>query len=129
VVYNPSGGEIAWWVLPDARVTGSMPGRILRGSGESRGIAIAESFDALPRKRDGMKLAVAGNAARQLVNKELSQLESLVLLNPDISPEEMSSLPANVKIYIGEYTSLPRTNTTIVEGASNFLPNWSALLP
>ena len=129
VIFNRSGGEVSWWVLPDARVTGSMPGRVLRGSDEMCGIAIAESFDTLPHKRNGIKLAVAGNAVHQLVDKDLSQLEMLVLLNPEISPAEIFSLPANVKIYVGEYTSHPRTNATLVEGASVFLSNWPALLP
>jgi len=129
VVLNRSGGEVSWWVLPDKQVMGSMPGRVLRHSDEMRGIAIAESFDTLPRERNGMRLAVAGKAAQQLVGKDLSQLEMLVLLNPEISSKEIASLPANVKIYVGEYTSHPHTNATIVEGASVFLSNWPALLP
>ena len=129
VVYNSSADEIAWWVLPDTRVTGSMPGRVLRGSNEMHEIAIAESFDTLPHKLDGMKLAVAGKATLELVDKDLSRLKSLVLLNPEIATEEIVSLPINVKIYIGEYSSHQRMDAIIVKGASVFLSDWPALLP
>ncbi len=122
------------WVCINRKVLGNSYGKALRKYLASRGNAptleFVTEFGDIPQQAT---VVVCGETLNEAGLQKLSP-RKLILLNPNLTPQQLDAIPTAEKhVIFGEFSQSPtlqawKANAQIVSGSGDFLPSWPQLV-